>query len=142
MENNISHLESKEIVQARKLIKEGKFEESLLILNTLEEKAVLTPSDKLSCFLIKSYILISYGNHEESLKYSQKAYQESVVLKNHLATIDALLIMVRALAYLGNLEKAFELLKHGEDIFKTLSNFPNKELEKREASIAFDKAGL
>ena len=136
MERNILQLESKEITKAKQLLDEGKFEESLLILNNLEEKAVLTPSDKLLCFLIKSYILISYGNNEESLKYSQKAYQESIVLKNHLATIDALVIMARALTWLGDLEKALNLAIQGEDILKNLSNISTPECEKREATIA------
>jgi len=134
--------ESKEIVGARRLLKEGKFKEALLLLEDLEENVVLTDSDQLSCHLLKSDIYMCYGNHEESLKYSQKAYQESIALKNHLFSIDALLIMARALTHLGDLEKALNIAIQGEDELKNLSNISTPESEKREAYIAGVKGSI
>jgi len=134
--------ESKEIIGVRRLLKKGKFKEALLLLEDLEEKVVLTDSDQLSCHLLKSYVYMCYGNHEESFKYSQKAYQESLTLKNHLFSIDALVIMARALIWLGDMEKALNFVIQGEDILKNLSNISTPEREKREANIECVKGGI
>ena len=140
MEKTILNSESKEVIHARKLFEEGKFEKVLSLIKKFEGKKNLTPMDQLSCNLLKSSILNRFGNYEESLRFAEKAYQESQELKNNLSSIDALLNMAWALTFLGDLEKALDLTVQSEDIFGTLKKISIKEREKIEADIVFIKA--
>ncbi|MFX0026429.1 MAG: tetratricopeptide repeat protein [Candidatus Hermodarchaeota archaeon] len=140
MENSILTSESKEVIQARKLFEEGKFEKAFSLIKKFEGKKTLIPMDQLSCNLLKSSILNRFGNYEKSLKFAEKAYQESQELKNNLSMIDALLNMAWALSFLGDLEKVLDLTTQSEDILRTLNEISIKEHEKIEADIAFIKA--
>jgi len=140
MERSILNSESEEVIQARKLFEQGKFEKAISLIKKFEAKNNLTTMDQLSFNLLKSSILNRFGNYEESLKFAEKAYQESKVLKNTLSSIDALVNMAWALSFLGDLEKALDLTLESEYIFRTLNEISIKEREKIEANIVFIKA--
>jgi tetratricopeptide (TPR) repeat protein len=142
MEKSILNSESKEVIQAKKIFEEGKFEKALSLIKKFEGKKNLTPMDQLSCNLLKSSILNRFGNYEESLKFAEKAYQESQELKNNLSSIDALVNMAWALTFLGDLEKALDLTEQGVDLFGTLNKISIKEREKVEADLVFIKSGV
>ncbi|MEE9379554.1 MAG: tetratricopeptide repeat protein, partial [Candidatus Lokiarchaeia archaeon] len=130
-----------ELSNAENLIYKGKYDEVLSILNNLEE-AALTPSEQLTFHLVKSSLLNKLGNYAECYKFAEKAYQESQSLKDSLLSIDALNLMVWALEWLGDLDKAQDLLEQSEDLLKSLTKVSPIELEQREAAIAFNKGGI
>lgn len=142
METNISHSEPKELDRAQQLLEEGKYDEALLFVKNIEENKDLTALDELLIPLLKSSILIRIGNYEESYKFAEKAYQESQVLKKHLYSIDALANMSHSLLWLGDLDKASDLIVQSEDILRTLTRISPIDREKREANIASRKASV
>jgi len=135
-------VKSKELKQAEQLMNEGKYQEALLFLNNFEGKQELTDSDSLSLYLLKSSILNKLGHYQESYKSGEQAYQESQNLKSYLQSIDALVNMARALVWLGDLEKANNLVVESEDLLKSLIHESSIDLEQREASIAFVNATI
>ena len=120
---------------------EGKYDEVLSILSNLEEEA-LTPSDQLTFHIVKSSLLNKLGNYAECYKFAEQAYQESQSLKDSLLSIDALNLMVWALMWIGDLDKAQDLLEQSEDLLKSLTKESPIALEQREAAIAFNKGGI
>ncbi|MFX1468040.1 MAG: tetratricopeptide repeat protein [Promethearchaeota archaeon] len=140
MNNDISLLMPKELIQAEKLMKEGRYEEALSITNNFEELQNLSSFNQFSCYLLKSSILIYMSNYKESLKFAEKAYQISQELDNDLQTINALLNMCWSLSMLFNFDKAFNLFKQCEDLLHNSNQISNLEYDKIVASINFIKA--
>ena len=134
------NLKSKEVFRAENLFNDGKFEEALILVNNLEAKEDLTDTDQILCLLLKSSVLLRFGNFEDCFKSAEKAYLENQVLGNHLYSIDALLNMAWALVWLGNFEKAYDLTLKSEKILKTLTKISTFEREKRVAYNLFVKA--
>ena len=139
-EENSVHKEPEDIVQAEKHMNSGKYNEALLLLNNLEKKTSLNASDLLSCHLKQSSILNKLGQYQESYSIAETAYQESQNLKSYLQSVDALVWMSHALVWIGDLEKAENLIVESEALLEALVKESSIDLEQREASIAFVKA--
>jgi len=130
------------LIQADNLRNSCKFNETLLLLNNLEEKENLKGFDLLSCHLLQSFVLNRLGNYQESYRVSEKAYQESKNLQSRLHTIDAIASMGHALVWLGDYKKANELILKGENILNSqFHEFP-LEIEHRKGSIYYVKSIL
>ncbi|MFX1534732.1 MAG: tetratricopeptide repeat protein [Promethearchaeota archaeon] len=115
------------IVQVEKLLYEGKFNEALQIVNTVEKDNTLTTDDRLTCQLLKGTLLNKQGKFEEALQIANKVLQESQSLGKALQTIDAVFIMADAYIVLGRFNEALETLLQGE---KTLKRVRQKESSK------------
>ncbi len=135
------NIESEEIKQSEQLMNEGKYREALLLLNNFEGRNDITDSDQLSCYLLTSECLNELANYEEVLKFAEKAYQKSQELRDNLRSIDSLEKMAYATMWMGDFEKALNLIERSEDLLKTLTRCTPLEQEQREASIAFTKGG-
>ena len=131
-----------DIIQAENLMNSGKYNDALLLLNNLEEIGGLNPSDLLDCHLIQSSILYKLGNYQKCYHLSEKAYHESQNLKSYFESIEALVNMSYALVWLGDLDKADNLIVKSENLLSSLNEESPSEIEQREASIAFGKALL
>ena len=142
MGRNISQLECKELKQAEQLMNEGKYDEALLLMDNLEGRNDITDSDQLSRYFLISECLTELGNYEEVLKFAEKAYQKSQELRDNLRSIDALEKMAYATMWIGDFEKALNLIEQSEDLLKTLTQCTPLEQEQREASIAFTKGAI
>ena len=142
MGRNISQLECKELKQAEQLMNEGKYDEALLLMDNLEGRNDITDSDQLSRYFLISECLTELGNYEEVLKFAEKAYQKSQELRDNLRSIDALEKMAYATMWIGDFEKALNLIEQSEELFKTLTRCTPLEQEQREASIAHTKGHL
>jgi len=139
--NQSSSVKSKELKQAEQLMNESKYDEALLLMNNLEGRDDITDSDQISCYLLKSECLGELANYKESYKFAEKAYQKSRELSDNLRSIDALEKMAYATVFIGDFEKALNLIERSEDLLKTLTRCTPLEQEQREASIAFTKGG-
>ncbi len=137
--NQSPSVKSKELKQAEQLMKESKYDEALLLMNNLEGRDDITDSDQLSCYLLTSECLNELANYEEVLKFAEKAYQKSQELRDNLRSIDSLEKMAYATMWMGDFEKALNLIKQSEDLLKSLTRCTPLEREQREASIAFIK---
>ncbi|MFW9941510.1 MAG: tetratricopeptide repeat protein [Candidatus Thorarchaeota archaeon] len=135
----MSELGRKELEQAKKLIREGKYEDSLRLLNDFEEKKHNSLEDIVSCHLIKSRLFFGQGLFKKAAKFAEQTYKESLGLKNKIISVDALLIMAHALLYDYNVNKAKNVIKQVEEILKTEIEEPITNRNQREALIMYLK---
>jgi tetratricopeptide (TPR) repeat protein len=137
----MAHSDPKELTQAKELIKEGKFEDSLQLLKDFEERGKNSPHDIVSCHLLKCELLCERGLYENAVKLAEQSYKESLGLGNNLLSVDILLIMALALLRLfqGPTDKAHDIIKQGEELLKTLTLKLPAEYKQRKAYIAFLK---
>jgi len=138
-EQQVSEFKSVDLISAEKLMNECKFDEALLLMNNLEGRDDITDSDQLSCYLLISDCLSELANYEESYKFAEKAYLKSQELRGNLGTINALERMAYVNVFLGDFEKALNLIEQSEDLLKNLTRVTPMEREQTEASIAFTK---
>ena len=135
----MSYSEPKELIRARKLIEEAKFEEALQIVDKFGEKKELSLHERISYYLLKSLLAGNNYNRKEYLNYANKAYQESQKLESSLQLLDVYIHMTVALNWQEKPNEAEEFIVKSEDLLKMLNREPSKELMKRKAKIAWNK---
>jgi len=128
-----------EVIRAEQLVEDSKLDEALTLLSNYEQKEGLTHHDKASCHLLQCQILFWQGKLKELIKHAEQAYKESEGLKNNFLKIDSLLIMTHALIRLERLDKAFNIIKRGEELLKTLPQEVPTDYKQREAYLAHIK---
>jgi len=127
------------LVQAEELIDVSKLDEALKLLNNYERKEGLNHYDKATCLLLKCKILFWQGKLKELIKHAEQTYKESEGLENNFLKVDSLLIMTHALIRLERLDKAFNIMKRGEELLKTLPQEVPTDYKQREAYLAHIK---
>jgi hypothetical protein len=123
-----------ELTLAEKLFNEEKYDEALKIVNDLEKKGDLTPTNQNKCLLLKSEYSWEKRKHKDSLKLAERAYKGSLRLNNKKQSVESLLSIVRGLLFLGELDEGFEKLEVCKELFKTLKGKP-KKIKQLEARI-------
>jgi len=141
MSEKISRKEDtpEELTLAEKLIDDAKVEEALQILRDFEENGERTLYDVVSCHLLKCELLRQRGLLENVIKLAEKTYNESLELGKNLLSVDALLLMAGALLRLNRLDLAFDKIKQGEGLLKTLTQELPAVNKQREADVAYIK---
>ncbi len=130
---------SEELIRAEQLSDDGKLDEALTLLIYYEQKEGLNHHDKASYHLLQCQILLWQGKQKELIKHAEQTYKESEGLENNFLKVDSLLLMTHALVKLGRLEEAFDLMKQGEELMKTLPQELSKAYKQREAYLAYIK---
>ncbi|MFX0065800.1 MAG: tetratricopeptide repeat protein [Candidatus Hermodarchaeota archaeon] len=125
------HTDSNTLILAEKLLSEGKFDEALQIINTLEKQKILESSDWFEGQLLKSSLLNKQGKYEEALELAKLILDETRERENYLQSVDALTIMADALTFLGRLDEGLEILIQGTDALKTLSQVQKSKSPRR-----------
>ncbi|MFX1447576.1 MAG: tetratricopeptide repeat protein [Promethearchaeota archaeon] len=139
MDENTIHSESKELIQARKLIDVSRLDEADQIIKTFEEKGGHTLYDMVLCHLLKCELLGERGLHEDIIKLAEETYKESLKLGKNLVSVDILLEKAYALLCLGETDKAHDIIKQGEILLNTLTQELPAEYKQRKAYIALQK---
>jgi tetratricopeptide (TPR) repeat protein len=139
MEEDIVHLEPRELILARQLINEGKFDEALQSMKKFEETGEHTLNELVSSHLLKCDIFSQRFLINELFELAEQTYKESLGLGKSLLSVDALYYMTLPLIMAGNLKNAEETIKLGEKLLKSITHKPLKNYKQREASIAFLK---
>ncbi len=135
----MANLKSKELIQAKQLIYEGKFDEALHLMKNFEEMGVHSLQDLVSWHLLKCRILIQQYAFKELIELAEHIYKESLGLGKSLLSVDALYYVGLGLLGSYNLKKGEEIIKQGEELLETLTHEPPKDYKQREANIAFLK---
>ncbi|MFX1587275.1 MAG: tetratricopeptide repeat protein [Promethearchaeota archaeon] len=135
----MSHLESEELTQAKILIDKDKLDEALTLLNNYEQEEGLNHHDKESCHLLQCQILFWQGKYKELIKRTEPIYKESGGRESNLFIVDNLLIMTHILVRLSRFDKAFDLIKQGEELIKKIPHKLTKPYKQRDAYLAFIK---
>ena len=131
----MSHAESKELIQIKKLIDDGKYDEALRLIDSLEQMKSLTLQDKLSCQLLKCNLLYWQWKFEEMLKIADQTYKESLKLGRNLQSVDALILSAKALKFLDKEEEAINVINQTEELLKTFTRELPEDYLQREAHI-------
>jgi len=128
-----------ELIQAEKLVDEGKFEEALSLLKEFEEKRGVSLHNIVLSHLIKCDLLHQYGLNDEALKLAEQTYKESLELGKNYLSIDALIFKAESLIRLSKYDDALEVNKQGEELLKEFTEILTSDYKRREASILFIK---
>jgi len=128
-----------ELVQAQLLIDDAKVDEALQILRNFEEKRDHTLHNKVYYHLLKCELLRQQGLLENVIKLAEKTYNESLGLGKNLLSVDALLLMAGALLRLNRSDLAFDKIKQGEGLLKTLTQELLADNKQRKADVAYIK---
>ncbi|MFX0018546.1 MAG: tetratricopeptide repeat protein [Promethearchaeota archaeon] len=138
MAENISHSESKELIQAKKSIDEYKLDEADQLIKHFEEKGVHTPYDVVLCHSLKCELLFWQGLFEDTVKLAEQTYKESLGLGKNILSVDILLTMAWTLLMQGQgqTEKAQDIINQGEEMLKALTLESVEEYKQRKANIA------
>jgi tetratricopeptide (TPR) repeat protein len=130
----------KELIQAEKLIVEGKFEEAHQVIDKFKERGEFTLKDKLSCNLLETEIMFQQGLYEDTLKLANQIYNESLELRDKLLVFDALNLETHALFSLFRLDEALEKTKELEELVKVINQELPGDHKLRESTIDYLKA--
>ncbi|MFX1417425.1 MAG: tetratricopeptide repeat protein [Promethearchaeota archaeon] len=139
MDENIAHLESKELTQAEKLIDEGMYDEALQLIENFERMKCLTLQDKVSCRLLKCNLLFWQWRFEKMLKIADQTYKESLELEKNLQSVDTLILSAKALRSLGREEEAIKVINQAEELLKCFTKELPEDYMQREAHIYLAK---
>ncbi|MCK4382842.1 MAG: tetratricopeptide repeat protein [Candidatus Lokiarchaeota archaeon] len=136
----MSRVKHNDLIQAEKMADEGDFKEALEQVNAFEKKNDLNNYDQISCYILKSSLLINLSQFEEGFKFAEKAYQMSKELRLDIYSVNALILMGNALVRLQKLDDALDIILQGERLLKSRTQISQNELMQREASLAVVKS--
>ena len=131
----MSNSDLKELAQAKQFIIEGKFEESLQLLNDFEERRNNSLHDIVSCHLIKCNLFLHQGLFKKLVKFAEQTYEESLGLEKSILSVDALIFMAKSLISSFNIKPANKIIKQGEQLLATLTEELVINKNRREAHI-------
>ena len=114
MDENTTNSESKELVQAKKLIDVSRLDEADQLIKAFEEKGGHTLYDIVLCHLLKCELLFQRGLHEDVVKLAENTYKESLRLGKNILSVDILIAHDYALIRLGKTDKAHGIIKQGD----------------------------
>jgi len=138
----MSHSEIKELIQAKKLMEEGKIKEANQILLELEKREDLSPQELLSYKLLKANFIYKSGKYSDAIIYTDKIMQESQKQGDLLMFLDALLIQSFSHIMLGNVSKSEDLIKKADDLFRKIKITSILDLRERESFLVRIKANI
>ncbi|MFW9829975.1 MAG: tetratricopeptide repeat protein [Candidatus Thorarchaeota archaeon] len=135
----ISRSINKELLLAKKLNEEGKYEDALQIISVLEKRGDLSQFEHLSCKITKGTIMIMVGQYSEVLKFVEGIIQRCQELGKKLLLVDAFILKSRALYWLRKLDEMLDILEQSDILLKTLTDVSSNEIKKRKAWISWGK---
>ncbi|MHA1932972.1 MAG: tetratricopeptide repeat protein [Promethearchaeota archaeon] len=128
-----------ELRRGLKLFNEGKDEEVLELLKDFEKRDDITPHDIHWFNYLKATLLFFIGRIPESLKISEKGYEEALNKKNTLFIIDFLTIKWSIFLLLGRAPQLKEDVFYFEKLLKSVEDEPESEYKLREAFFLYMK---
>ncbi|MHA1885563.1 MAG: tetratricopeptide repeat protein, partial [Promethearchaeota archaeon] len=130
----------KEMLQAKKMIREGKINDGFEIVSDFERKSDISDYDLLICKLLKGTIFRMNSQYHEAIEYANQVLQDSQKLGDLISYFDALLIQAYCDIEMGNLNKGETKLKQAEDLFEKLKVATKLDLNERESFMVRIKA--
>jgi len=135
----MSYSGPKELIQAEKLIEEGKIEKALQIVNDFGKKKDLSHHERTAYYIVKSYFAFLFFDRKNFAKYAKMGYQESKKLENSLLLLDVHIRMAGSLLFNFKINEASEFIKKSEGLLKRLPQELSTELTKRKTRILLIK---
>lgn len=126
---------TEDLILAKKLLFESKYQQALKVMNNFEKKAVNTTENLVKCYLLKCELLIQRGLYKDAHELAKKAFKESLNVNNILLTIDTLLSISKARSYRGNQEKVSGSIKKAETLLNSYTKKTSKDYMLRKAYL-------
>ena len=142
MQNSQRKENPKELINAVQLVSENKYLDAIQVLKGLIKKENILPNHRISSLFLQGRLLIWLGRYEESLIVVEQAYKESLGFGKNLLTVDILSILALILNFLDRFDKARELIKQSEDLFKTYTKETSSEYIYTDAHLNYIKGFL
>jgi len=136
------HSEMKELIKAKKLMREGRIKEAYQIILEFENKGDLTAQELFSYKLLKANLLYKSLKFSEAIIYTDELLQESQKGGDLLPSLDVLLIQAFSHTMLGNVSKSEDLIKKADDLFKKIKVTSIIDLRERESFLVRIKANI
>ena len=127
-----------ELVRAKQLMYNAKFEEALKIIENLEKKETLTPNDQLSTLSLKGRIYSYNEQYRNAVKIGGLLYELCQELGNLPKSIDALVLK----SYTGDTTIALKLILEAEKVLNSIEGIPNLDLSMQRVEILSRKSRL
>ena len=86
----------KELIEAERLIDNGKYISALQILDNFYKKLDVSLHSKVSCNLLKFRVLYEQGHYDKAISLAEQAHKESLGLGSNILIVDALISIARA----------------------------------------------
>ena len=138
----MSHSEIKELIKAKKLMREGRIKEAYQIILEFENKGDLTAQELLSYKLLKANLLYKSMKYSEAIIYTNELLQESQKQGDLLTYLDALMIISFVNVMLGNVSKSEDLIKKADNLFKKIKETSTIDLRERKSFLVRIKANI
>ena len=115
--------------RAEQLRNDFKFAESLDLIEKIEEIIDLPEENRLSCIIMKAYILGSENKRAEATELAKKAYNLSQKLNNEEGIIDSLLNISGNITLQGQVEEGFKRLNQVEKLIKNSKTVSTNKIQ-------------
>ncbi|MFW9782838.1 MAG: hypothetical protein ACFFFB_11200, partial [Candidatus Heimdallarchaeota archaeon] len=129
-----------ELADIGQMIREGKYEESLQILEEYEESKKGNPQEFLPSYQFKCYIYLFQQFFEKFFEFAEKLYEASLRFNKPLLAVDSFLLRANVSFMNYNFEKGIEYMKQGEDLLNSLKNIAKIEKKRRSILLFHSKA--
>jgi tetratricopeptide (TPR) repeat protein len=130
---NLSTYPRANFEHVRKLISEGKYEEALKNLKSIQKKGDLEEKKLINCQILKSEIYNKTGKYEKALNLAEEALEKCKDPDDCLAILDATNETAYSYWRLGKLEEAKKILDKNKQIIKKLKGQKIGSVIQREA---------
>ena len=138
----MSDFEAKELLNAKDLIENGRFDQASQVLKDFEQRKDITPHEQLSYYILKGFLSAKLKDNESLQDYAEKAYSASQGQENSLQIVDVYIVKSMAFFSVHKYKEALILLSQSEKILESLNLKTSKELNKRKAEISCIRANI
>jgi tetratricopeptide (TPR) repeat protein len=138
----MSHSEIKDLIKAKKLMREGRIKEAYQIILEFENKGDLIAQELLSYKLLKLNLIYKSLKYSEAIIYIDELLKESQKQGDLLTYLDALLIKSFVNVMLGNVGKSEDIIKKADNLFKKIKGTSTIDLRERKSFLVRLKANI
>ncbi|MHA1931347.1 MAG: tetratricopeptide repeat protein [Promethearchaeota archaeon] len=123
-----------DLTKARQLMYQAKFLDALEILDSHEKRMKESSKNHLLGLILRGKIYFYREQYKKATEVGDRAYQLSQKLGCIFESVDALLIRALVL-YFGKFEVAVNNVLKAEQIFQSLTSYPNADFTRQQADI-------
>jgi len=138
----MSHSEIKDLIKAKKLMREGRIKEAYQIILEFENKGDLIAQELLSYKLLKVNLIYKSLKYSEAIIYTDELLQESQKQGDLLTYLDALIIKSFVNVMLGNVSKSEDIIQKADNLFKKIKGTSTIDLRERKSFLVRMKANI
>jgi tetratricopeptide (TPR) repeat protein len=131
----MSHPELKQLTRAEELADAGKLGKALEILNDKSQFEGLSSQQKCHFQFLKGLVLFYMYKSADLIKFGEELFKEGQNFNKNLQSFDGLFFNATGLAQAYRFYEALEKIEQAENILKSLSQIPQKDLKLRTARI-------